>query len=559
VPASHQFNRRIAAIGTALALVALPITGTIDAPPALGQPSPTETASAGQADTEAAGGSGGADSADATSAADGSNASGSDAEAEGNDSGITAEDGSSTASSKSEADTDGNNDDDNDTGGDGNEPDGACADTEGASDDGPCKIDEPLPADWGGDSKQTLRLPKPKNEPGSMPESWKGETFKLRKRSDVNLPVQSSSDTASADSAQSAERAGDTDDSGNPLPSAEAQADVPDELKLRADGYVVSPGNGKPVRFTGFAEDPEWKFDVSEGEVTVVSGRGYPDPGNGSSDDESDGSDNGNASSDDDKDGSANGSHTAGETAKSDSDSDSTTSANGNADGSRADSDSGSGSDSNSSSDSASAARGDTSDDSDTSSDSVASKDSGSNDRADSPADKDSDGSNSDSRAEGSRSSDSDSSASGSDSGEDEGSEDSEDDDDGSGSSLGTADADGSTPDPSTGNGSQDGRETIPGTTGDEWLPGDEDDSEHPDYSDPVPQNPDAPTPKDDTDLITGGDQPSPRADQNPSPSFGESIISTIVSSWPVFVLAASGMAAVGFIIYLMGRRGKQE
>ena len=39
---------------------------------------------------------------------------------------------------------------------------------------------------------------------------------------------------------------------------------------------------------------------------------------------------------------------------------------------------------------------------------------------------------------------------------------------------LGThpaADADGSTPDPSTGNGSQDGRETIPGTTGDEWLP----------------------------------------------------------------------------------------
>src|SRR5699024_11734541 len=42
VPASHQFNRRIAAIGTALALVALPITGTIDAPPALGQPSPTE-------------------------------------------------------------------------------------------------------------------------------------------------------------------------------------------------------------------------------------------------------------------------------------------------------------------------------------------------------------------------------------------------------------------------------------------------------------------------------------------------------------------------------------
>src|SRR5699024_11574008 len=108
-------------------------------------------------------------------------------------------------------------------------------------------------------------------------------------------------------------------------------------------------------------------------------------------------------------------------------------------------------------------------------------------------------------------------------------------------------------------NAAQDGRENLHGTTGEEWLRGDVDDSEHPDYTDPEPQNPDAPTTKDDTDLITDGDQPSSRADQNPSPSFGESIISTIVSSWPVFVLAASGMAAVGFIIYLMGRRGKQE
>src|SRR5699024_6282622 len=154
VPASHQFNRRIAAIGTALALVALPITGTIDAPPALGQPSPTETASAGQAATEAAGGSGGADSADATSAADRSNA-----EAARDDSSITAEAGPTTAAPTAEAPADGSNDDDNDTGGDGNEPDGPCADTDGASDDGPCKIDEPLTADCGGDSKQTLRLP----------------------------------------------------------------------------------------------------------------------------------------------------------------------------------------------------------------------------------------------------------------------------------------------------------------------------------------------------------------------------------------------------------------
>src|SRR5699024_11493096 len=129
----------------ALALVALPITGTIEAPPALGQPSPTETANAGKADAEEAGGSGGADSGNATSAADGS-----DAEAEGNDSGITADDDSSTASSKSEADTDG----DNDTGGDGNGPDRACADSDAASDDGPCEIEGKLKAEWDSGTKQ---------------------------------------------------------------------------------------------------------------------------------------------------------------------------------------------------------------------------------------------------------------------------------------------------------------------------------------------------------------------------------------------------------------------
>src|SRR5699024_12147102 len=105
------------------------------------------------------------------------------------------------------------------------------------TEDAPCETADPLPATWGRDSNQTLRLPKPAKKPGSMPESWKGETFKLQKRNGVSLPVQSSSNTASANSAQSAENAGDTDDSGNPLPSAEAQADVPDELKLRADGY----------------------------------------------------------------------------------------------------------------------------------------------------------------------------------------------------------------------------------------------------------------------------------------------------------------------------------
>lgn len=549
MPASHQFNRRIAAIGAALALVALPITGTIEAPPALGQPSPTETANAGKAAAEEAGGSGGADSADATSAADGS-----DAEAEGNDSGITADDGSSTASSKSEADTDG----DNDTGGDGNGPDRACADSDAASDDGPCEIEGKLKAEWDSGTKQ-LSVTAPNGEAGSLPESWVGESFEgpTDKRDRVRIPVQDSRDSTGDDTTRSAANDSDTDDSGQSVAEATDTAAAPSRFKFGSDGTIMAANEQKPMEFENFPESgprPGWTF-TSDGETIIAEGEKYPDRDDNANSETSGDAD----SKTDDPDGSANDSHTAGDTAESDSDSDSTSSANSNADGSRADSDSGSGSDSNSSSDSGSAARGDTSDDSDTSSDSVASKDSGSNDRADSSADEDSDGS--DSRAEGSRSSDSDSTASDSDSGEDEDedSEDSEDDDDGSGSSLGSADADGSTPDPSTGNGSQDGRETIPGTTGDEWLPGDEDDSEHPDYSDPVPQNPDAPTPKDDTDLITGGDQPSPRADQNPAPSFGESIISTIVSSWPVFVLAASGMAAVGFIIYLMGRRGKQE
>src|SRR5699024_4602046 len=204
VPASHQFNRRIAAIGAALALVALPITGTIEAPPALGQPSPTETANAGKAAAEEAGGSGGADSADATSAADGS-----DAEAEGNDSGITADDGSSTASSKSEADTDG----DNDTGGDGNGPDRACADSDAASDDGPCEIEGKLKAEWDSGTKQ-LSVTAPNGEAGSLPESWVGESFEgpTDKRDRVRIPVQDSRDSTGDDITRSAANDSDTDD-----------------------------------------------------------------------------------------------------------------------------------------------------------------------------------------------------------------------------------------------------------------------------------------------------------------------------------------------------------
>lgn len=123
----------------------------------------------------------------------------------------------------------------------------------------------------------------------------------------------------------------------------------------------------------------------------------------------------------------------------------------------------------------------------------------------------------------------------------------------------GGADGAKTTPDPSTGNGSADIRNVIPGDVGPDWLPGGGDDSRQPDYSDPVPRNPDTKAPEDDTDLITGGSTPSPRSDSSGDlDSFSESITSTIASSWPVLVLAALGMAAVGFIIFLVGKRKKQ-
>ncbi|MDN5552204.1 MAG: hypothetical protein L0G54_15935, partial [Brevibacterium sp.] len=133
-------------------------------------------------------------------------------------------------------------------------------------------------------------------------------------------------------------------------------------------------------------------------------------------------------------------------------------------------------------------------------------------------------------------------------------------DQDGSGTTSGDDGPNGedTTPDPATGNGSSDTRDEIPGDVGDDWMPGNGD-APPPDYSDPVPQNPDTPVPDDDTDLITGGNTPEPRSDKPPSTSFGESIVSTIVSSWPIFILAASGMAAVGFIIWIVGRRNKQN
>lgn len=534
MPATHQFNRRIAAFGAALALVALPISSTIS--PAFAQPSPAPTAEAG------------------TDGNTGTEAAANDTEA-GSD--------SNTASTNGAGDDSDDNGDGSDEGGDGgnDQQDPACANPDDGAEAGPCAVKDSVKAKWGGNSAKTLQLTTADtaadNKPGNMPRNWVGKTFKLKKKkSVVRIPVQESSESSS----QSGDGAGETDDSGNPLPSATAQAAVPDELSFNDDGFVVPASGGDPVEFTGFTQDPRWEFNLNtNGQIVVSSGEGYSEPDDGSDSDDNDGTKDGAGGSSSNKDGS----NDSNPTAATDGSKDGAT-ASASADSDDSDSNNSSSADSNNSADSNATKNSGPSSNSSASSDSNSSTDSDARDRANSSTDRNADGTSSNSnadtgsRADGSRSSDSDTSGSDSTSGDDD-EKDSDSDSDGSGSNLGASDADGTTPDPSNGNGSPDERETIPGTAGDEWLPGDEDSPEHPDYSDPVPRNPDEQTPKDDTDLITGGDAPSPRANKPPVTSFGESIVSTIVSSWPVFVLAASGMAAVGFIIYLMGRRGKQE
>ncbi|MGC2940892.1 MULTISPECIES: hypothetical protein [unclassified Brevibacterium] len=550
MPVSHRFSRRAAAIGAALALAALPISATLT--PALAQPSPPPTAEAGSnadAETSAGADSTSGDGADPTADSE----DGTEADSNSADNGVTEVDGK---------------DDDSDSDPD---EDGACADSDQGSSllriDQPCEIDGELEATW--DSETQHLSVKPNNgEPGSLPKSWVGVKFDgPTDQGMVRVPAQSASSDGTGDSASSES---DTDDSGQSVSDATTQADAPTRFEFGPDGTIRAAGEDEAMEFKGFGTNgpkPDWKFKA-DGKKITASGEQYKEHDEGAeasadkdgstSDDSETGADNGTAdngsSSSDDESSTADGSesNTRGDKTAS---RDGITSDNGSADDRGADED-GSTSDS------------DTSDDSASSTDGGTSSDSGAKDRANTSGDKDSDGKESDtdtgSASDGSRDSDSDGSrssdsdTSGSDSGSDE-DEEKDADTDGSGSSVGASDADGTTPDPANGNGTPDERETIPGNAGDEWLPGDDDDSEHPDYSDPVPRNPDEQTPKDDTDLITGGDQPSPRANQNPATSFGESIISTIVSSWPIFVLAASGMAAVGFIIYLMGRRGKQD
>ncbi|MCI4011513.1 hypothetical protein [Brevibacterium sp. ZH18] len=531
MPVTHELSRRAAAVGTALALVMLPFLGTISAADAAPVPVPTATATA---------------TADPSS----------NAEAGADSAGSTA-----TSSSTADADSGGNDDG----------KDHACkTPTEFTEGDPPCETSAPLKAKWD-DTDNTFHLKAPDKKSGSMPESWVGKTFTLpTKKAAKRWPTQNESGPGSSGDTPAAGTESDsgTDDSGNPVPSA-AQAATPSEFQLHADGYVVDAAKpGEHMKFDNFeGTTPDWNFEVKDEKISVTDTEYPDDPGTGSDAKASAGA---KAAS------STDGSNTAG-AAGSDSTSNATTDLNAttSSDGSdTAKSNSSSASDGSSSASSTSdskssadtsskstssadadSAKQSSTSDSSSSSDSSAS--SGSSSKSDSSLAK-SDGSNS-ADADGSSSSGADSKNSDSNSSAD--GKKSDTDKNGTGSSSGDDGPDGNdtTPDPATGNGSSDTRDQIPGDAGDGWLPGGEGTAPPPDYSDPVPRNPDTPVPDNDTDLITGGDQPQPRADKPPSTSFGESIVSTIVSTWPVFVLAAFGMGAVGFIIYLVGRRNKQN
>lgn len=552
MPVTHELSRTAAALGTALALIFLPFAGTTA--PANASPSLSDEANApvvGTAGTEAGSSAGGTEAA---SAADSGSA--------GND------DRDEPASPNPKADDDTGDEDpacDPKTDGDGSS-------SSGTDDEKPCAVKDSLDTIWNATSK-TIRI----SPSEDLPDSWIDEPFdgpKNTKFRPIAPQGSSESATSSDPTADAAEKNGETDDSGTPVPHA-TDDDVPTEFMLNKDGYVVDaahPDEKDGMEFTHFVENPEWTF-TSDGNNIIVEGDEYTEEGNGG------GTADVSTGQDADKNGSKDDSGT--DNADSTDDGDSKDSSNdagmsasknseAGTDGTKSDDDA------NNSSDS-SGDKANSSSSSDSKSSSDGSSDSKSSDSAKADS-KESDSSSSSDADSAKKNSDSDSSSSSDDS--DSGKSDSVGDADNDGSSnkdggkddKGSADKDGSgttsggngpdgadtTPDPETGNGSSDTRDEIPGDVGDDWMPGNGE-SPPPDYSDPVPQNPDTPVPDDDKDLITGGDTPEPRSDKPPTTSFGESIVSTIVSSWPIFILAASGMAAVGFIIWLVGRRNKQN
>ncbi|WP_309132388.1 hypothetical protein [Brevibacterium sp.] len=512
MPPTHELCRTAAALGTILALLVLSQFGISTPANAIYLHPPTETSSNSTAAVTAdasSGDDGSASSSPDTSAeADAGSGDSSSAEADGAEASAGAD--SANADDSTEDGADGSKDPTEDPTED-PDPSEECS----LESDPNCKPSpaSDVPAAWGAD--QTLRL-------SDVPDSWVGQTFSGPSNDGtIRVPAQNASKT-------------DTDDSGNPVAASSAPA--PEKYSLDSNGYVVDAANrDEPMKFEGFDNDPGWKFN-SNGETISVTGEPYTGSDTGS-----------------DPDASSTGNDTGTETGESDS-----TSTDGTADANTADSSGtdtagadsadsdASGSTSSSDPDSTSTADSTDSADSSASSDITSAQDA-TDDRSDgtpTPTPTDDAGKSGTPSSPGSDPGTEASSSSGSDDGSGEG---------------GTGGGDQSVPDPSTGNGSVDTRDTIPGDIGADWVPAGDGPAQRPDYSDPVPSNPDTSMPNDETDLITGGSQPAPRANTPPSPSFGESIVSTLVSSWPVFVLAAFGMAAVGFIIYLVGRRGSKQ
>lgn len=133
-------------------------------------------------------------------------------------------------------------------------------------------------------------------------------------------------------------------------------------------------------------------------------------------------------------------------------------------------------------------------------------------------------------------------------------------DDDGSGSDE--RDDEGLTEDPSTGNGSDDGgredpREAAP-SGNDDWVPTG---PQRPDYSDPVPQPPGA----GEDDAITADDEASTQPADGGDGDGSDDVATDSASEdgtgagipWQIGVVVAIGAAAIGFILFVAGRRRK--
>ncbi|MDN5635552.1 MAG: hypothetical protein L0G36_07905, partial [Brevibacterium sp.] len=263
MPVTHELSRTAAALGTALALVMLPVAGTIAPANAGILPSPSAEAEAS-----------------------------SSADPDGSPEGGEAASAAGEATDSVTADSDSENSKADDTAGDDPEapkddpacdPEDAASDADaesGGDEDNPCAVEDPLDTTWNA-AKQTITI----SASEDMPESWANVPFKgpgPDKRRPVAPQTSSESGTSSDATADGGESNDETDDSGNPVPSA-ASEDVPTEFMLNQAGEVVDadhPNAEEGMEFTHFEEDPGWTFK-SDGEDIIVAGDQYTEDGNG--------------------------------------------------------------------------------------------------------------------------------------------------------------------------------------------------------------------------------------------------------------------------------------